>query len=166
VDIKVIADNSKARKHKRAIGKFTSTLTGIDRHSGYLIGFLLQNHVHLETTLEKLRLEIYSKHRILQILRIDNQFITEPIREWAQFHHITLLPCIPHEHHSIGEIERFHRTLQDGNSKQLYNKPHLNISYIGGTPIKTYSCTLILMVAFMTTPLYLLLKNGIQKSRI
>jgi hypothetical protein len=47
VDIKVIADNSKARKHKRAIGKYTSTLTGIDRHSGYLIGFLLKNHVHL-----------------------------------------------------------------------------------------------------------------------
>ena len=131
LDIKVIADNSKARKHKRAIGKYTSTLTAIDKNSGYLIGFLLKNHVHLETTLEKLRLEIFSKHRILKIVRLDNQFITEPIREWSQLHHIDLLPCIPYEHHSIGEIERFHRTLQDGMFKQLYNKPHLNITYWG-----------------------------------
>ena len=51
--------------------------------------------------------------------------------EWALLHHITLLPCIPHKHWSIGSMERYNRTLGDGITKQLYGKPHLNITYWG-----------------------------------
>ena len=58
-DVKVIADSSKARKHDQTIGKYTSILTAIDRNSGYLINFLLEKHVHLKTTLAKLRLEFF-----------------------------------------------------------------------------------------------------------
>ena len=101
----VTANNSKARELKREIRKYTSTLTTIDKNSGYLIRILLKNHVHLEITLEKLRLELFPKDRILKILRIDNQFITERTRKWSLLHHIMLLPCIPHEHYSIREIE-------------------------------------------------------------
>ena len=92
-NIKVIADNSKARNHKRDIGKYTCTLTAIDRNSGYLIAFLSKNYIHLETTLEKSRIDFFSKDRILKIFRI-----AESVREWSQFHHITLLSCIPREH--------------------------------------------------------------------
>ena len=41
-NIKMIADNSKAHKHKRAISKYASTLTAFDRNSEYLIWFLLK----------------------------------------------------------------------------------------------------------------------------
>ena len=44
---------------------------------------------------------------------------------------ITLEPCIPHEHHSIGDIERFNRTLGDTINKKLYGKPHLTKQYWG-----------------------------------
>ena len=119
LDIKVYADNSSQRKHKRAIGGYTCALTAIDLATDYKFGYLLKNQQHLENTLEKLRLEIYSQHRNMKIIRLDNQFITEEITKWSQIHQITLLPCIPHEHHTIGGIERFNRSLEDGVVKLL-----------------------------------------------
>ena len=86
---------------------------------------------NLEIYLEKLRLAVKAQHRNIAILSLDNEYITEPILDWALDNHIDLLPCIPHEHWSIGMVERYNRTLKDGITKQLYGKSHLNITYWG-----------------------------------
>ena len=52
VDIKVFADTSKARKHKRAIGGYTSAMNCIDQTSDFVFGYLLKNHQNLENYLE------------------------------------------------------------------------------------------------------------------
>ena len=39
--------------------------------------------------------------------------------------------CITHQHHSIGDVERFNRTLGDTIIKKLYRKPHLTEQYWG-----------------------------------
>ena len=97
IDIKVIADNSKRLKHKRAIGGYTSALTVVDMKTGFKWVYLLKNHAHLEVTLEAIRLEIVSQRRELKVIRLDNQFVTEAVNTWKQPHHITILPCIPHD---------------------------------------------------------------------
>ena len=79
------ADNSKQRKHKRAIGGYTCPLTAIDLATDYKFGYLLKNQQHLENTLEKLRLEIYSQHRNMKIIRLDNQFITDEIKKGLRY---------------------------------------------------------------------------------
>ena len=104
VDIKVFADSSKARKHKRAMGGYTCVLSAIDLATGYKWGYPLKNQANLETILEEIRLEIHALGRTLKILTIDNQFVTAPITKWKNTHNITLQPCIPHEHWALGEI--------------------------------------------------------------
>ena len=81
--------------------------------------------------LEALRVEICGTGHMLKVLRIDNQFWTEPVMTWAAPCEppIELQPCIPHEHHSIGDIERFHRTLEDAVFKKMYGKRHLTVQY-------------------------------------
>ena len=88
------------------------------------MGVSFKQNAHLEVTLEEIRLEIVAQRRELKVIRLDNQFVTEAINKWKQPHHITILLCIPHEHWSIGEVERFNRTLKDGYVKLLYGKPH------------------------------------------
>ena len=133
VDIKVFADNSKARKHKRAFGNHTGALTAVDLSTRFKIGKLLRSHKSLEVQLEEIRVEVCSRSLTMTVLRIDNEFITEPIKRWAALctPPIELQPCIPHEHHSIGDIERFNRTLEDAVFKKLYGKPHLTKQYWG-----------------------------------
>ena len=48
VVIKTLADNSKARKHKRAIGGYTSAINCIDKKIGFEFGYLLTNYQNLE----------------------------------------------------------------------------------------------------------------------
>ena len=64
---------------------YTYALTAIDLATGFKWGYPLKHQAHLETSLEDIRLEIYSEYRKLKILTIDNQFVTEPIRAWAKF---------------------------------------------------------------------------------
>ena len=133
IDIKVFADNSKARKHKRAFGNHTGALTAIDLSTRFKLGKLLRTHKSLEVQLEEIRVEVRSRALTMKVLRIDNEFITQPIKQWAALCDppIELQPCIPHEHHSIGDIERFNRTLEDAVFKKLYGKPHLSKQYWG-----------------------------------
>ena len=133
LDIKVWANNSKALKHRRAYGKYTSTLTAVDLSTRYKIGTLIRSTSDLELHLEALRLEIRGTGHTLKVLRLDNQFLTRPVKDWAAScePYIELQPCIPHEHHSIGDIERFHRTLEDAVFKKLYGKSHLSVQYWG-----------------------------------
>ena len=62
---------------------------------------------------------------------MDNKFWMAPVRTWAGSCEppIELQPCIPHEHHSIEDVERFNRTLEDAVFKKLYRKKHLSVQY-------------------------------------
>ena len=108
VDIKVFANNSKALKHKRAFGRYTGALTAIDLSTRYKIGTLIRSHANLEVHLEALRVQIHGSGHTLMVLRLDNEFMTQDIKTWAAECEppILLQPCIPHEHHSIGDIEK------------------------------------------------------------
>ena len=77
-----------------------------------------------------------ARDRVMKVLRIDNQYVTADIQKWAATISpgrpaIQLQPCIPHEHHTIGDVERFNRTLEDAVFKKLYGKPHLTPQYWG-----------------------------------
>ena len=133
VDIKVFANNSKALKHKRAFDKYTGALTAIDLATRFKIGKLIKSHANLEVHLEALRVEIHGSGHTLKVLRIDNEFNSEAVKTWAADcePYIELQPCIPHEHHSIGDIEKFNQTLENNVNKKLYGKSHLSIQYWG-----------------------------------
>ena len=81
----------------------------------YKIGKPLTSRKSLEVALEELRVEVHGAGHTLKVLRLDNEFWTAPVRTWAASCEppIELQPCIPHEHHSIGDVERFNRTLED-----------------------------------------------------
>ena len=121
IDIKVWANNSKALKHRGAFKRYTSALTAIDMATRYKIGKPLTSHKSLEVALEELRVEVHGAGHTLRVLRMDNEFWTAPVRTWAASCEppIELQPCIPHEHHSIGDVERFNRTLEDVVFKKL-----------------------------------------------
>ena len=133
LDIKVWANTSKALKHRRAFGRYTGALTAVDLATRYKIGKLIRTTSALEEQLEALRIEIRGTGHTLKVLRLDNQFVTAPVKKWAAQcePYIELQPCIPHEHHSIGDIERFHRTLEDAVFKKMYGKKHLSVQYWG-----------------------------------
>ena len=133
VDIKVFANNGKALKHKRAFGRYTGALTAIDMSTRFKIGTLIRSHANLDTHLEALRVEIHGTGHTLKVLRLDNEFMTQDIKTWAAKCEppIQLQPCIPHEHHSIGDIEKFNQTLENNVNKKLYGKSHLSVQYWG-----------------------------------
>ena len=97
----------------------------------YKLGSLIKTHSSLEIQLEELRIKVKSRDFTLKTIRIDNEFVTNEITTWAALCSpaISLQPCIPHEHHSIGDIERFNRSLEDAVFKKLYGKPHLTVQY-------------------------------------
>ena len=133
VDIKVFASTSKALKHKRAFGRYTGVLTAIDLSTRFKIGKLIRSHASLEIELDALRVDVHGLGYTLRVLRLDNEFVTDAIETWAKECEppIELQPCIPHEHHSIGDIERFNQTLGDAVFKKMYGKKHLSIQYWG-----------------------------------
>ena len=66
-----------------------------------------------------------------KVLRMDNEFWMAAVRTWAASCEpsIELQPCIPHEHHSTGDIERFNQTLENAVFKKMYGRPHLTVQY-------------------------------------
>ena len=58
-------------------------------------------------------------------------FVTDAIEAWAKECKplIELQPCIPHEHHSIGDIECFNQTMGDAIFKKLQGQKHLSVHY-------------------------------------
>ena len=89
--------------------------------AGYKFGTLIKSHASPEMQLKDIR----ASDRALKILRIDNEFETADIRTWAALCAplIGREPCIPHEHHPIGDLERFNRTIGDMINKKLNGKP-------------------------------------------
>ena len=85
---------------------YTCVLSALDLVTGYIWGYLLKYQVNLGLTPEELRLEKHSESRKLRILKIDNQFFTEPIKKCKKMI-ILLRTCIPPEHWLLGEIKLF-----------------------------------------------------------
>ena len=106
-------------------------VTAVDLSTHYKIGKLLTTTRELEVHLEELRVEIHDTADTLKVLRMDNQFNTKAVRNWATRcdPYIELQPCIPHKHHSIGDVKRFHKKLEDTVFKKLYSKSHLSEHY-------------------------------------
>jgi hypothetical protein len=106
-------------------------LTILDDKTNYIWGYTLDNFTNLQDYLEDVRLDIKNHEGILKILKIDNQFLTKALIKWAKHNNVQLEPCIPHEHHQIGKIERLHRTITDSVRKCLHSKIHLSAQYWG-----------------------------------
>ena len=132
LDIKYFATTAPDKKAKRAFGNYTGVITAIDMKSRYKIGYKIKHHKDLVKYLELFRVEVTKINQVLRTLRLDNQFNTKEVQYWADrcTPPIHIQPCIPHEHHSIGDIERFNRTLEDAIFKKLYPK-HLSQQYWG-----------------------------------
>ena len=71
--------------------------------------------------------------RKIKVFRTDNRLVTNAIKTFCDLpeNQIKLLPCIPYEHDTIGLIERWNRTVQEGIVKALFNKPHLSFKHWG-----------------------------------
>ena len=76
-----------------------------------------------------LRVEVHGAGHALKVTRMDNEFRTAAVRTWAASCEppIELQLCMPHEHHSIGDIERFNQTLENAVFKKMYDKQHLTV---------------------------------------
>ena len=123
-----------------ADGKIIKTFTGcqyslsaIDLASGFIHGQLLKSRQNLHIYIKKLHNFVKSHNRVIKIIRTDNEFLTQNISEYCQHedNKINLQTCIPYEHGQIGNIERFHRTLQDAVVKSLANKSHITERFWG-----------------------------------
>jgi len=132
MDCKIMANNLNLQENK-SFGGNVATLTAMDRTTRYLFGDTIKgvSNKDILPIVEQFRLQILNQNRLLKTIRTDNKLITIMLKNWAMQHNITLLPCIPHEHFQIGDIERFHRSLQDSIVKNLYDKEQLCNKYWG-----------------------------------
>jgi hypothetical protein len=104
------------------------SISAIDRASGYEIGWTVKNVKNLIKIVRKLDNEVKFMKRELKSIKVDDAFMTEEIKEYCQVHGITLIPSTPHEHGTIGIVERRNRTTQDSIVKNLdlTHKTHLD----------------------------------------
>ena len=148
-------------KHKRAFGRYTGALTAIDMSTRFKIGTLIRSHANLDTHLEALRVEIHGTGHTLKVLRLDNEFMTQDIKTWAAKCEppMQLQLCIPHEYHSIGDIEKFNQTLENNYTVSL-----ICLYSIGDWPIKTTLIRRTLWEVYMA-PLRVHMSFGQGKSQ-
>ncbi len=95
------------------------------------IGFLLRNKGYLLRYLKHLVLLTNQRNRVVKIFRLDAELVTEEITQYCMEKRILILPCIPHEHATLGNVERDNRTLREIILKTLAGKPHLDERYWG-----------------------------------
>ena len=106
-------------------------LTCKDLKSGKRIGFLMRNRGYLLRYLKHLVLMCHQRSRTPKVFRIDEEFHTEEIKTSCEKQRILLLPCIPHEHATLGDIERDNRTIREMIMKCIASKKHLTAKYWG-----------------------------------
>ena len=127
VDLKTIADTQNGTR--KSFGGATHAVLGICPNTHYVFSRAVISRKHLYKALEHFRVEIGMKSRKLKVIRCDNELFTNDMRRWASDHGIQLAPCLPHEHHSIGMIERFNRTFHEALIKSRYGKDHITDEY-------------------------------------
>ena len=81
--------------------------------------------------IKHLILSVTQRGRSVKVLRMDDEFVTEEIRNYLAEQHISIRPCIPHEHSTLPYAERDNRTIQEAVVKAIVAKPHLTYKYWG-----------------------------------
>jgi len=92
-------------------------------------GYLLRNKGYLLRYLKQIILECRKERVRPEIFRIDKELLTEEIETYCAEDGITLLPCIPYEHATLGDIESDNRRIKENIIKVLAKKPHLTEKY-------------------------------------
>ena len=95
------------------------------------IGFLLRNKGYLLRYIKHLVSVCHQHKRNIKVLRMDTELVTAEIKAYCQSVQIHIHPCVPHEHATLGDIERDNRTIRESILKCIASKPHLNSKYWG-----------------------------------
>lgn len=109
----------------------THVITAIDLRTRYIHSFLVKKLSHASKYIQKLINIVKHQKRTIKLIRCDDAFLTNDIKELCQKNQIELQGAVPYEHGQIGHIERLHRTINESIVKALYKKPHLSFKYWG-----------------------------------
>ena len=94
-------------------------------------GFLLRNKGYLLRYLKHLVMLCNQRSRLVKIFHMDDEFVTAEISAYCEESRFLILPCIPHEHATLGNIERDNRTCREIIIKCIDSKSHLSMQYWG-----------------------------------
>jgi len=121
-------------KQKKKCPTFSGMLYALlckDLGTGKRKAYLLRNKGYLLRYLKHLVLFTNQYQKVVKIFRLDDELVTKEISEYCAKNRILILPCIPHEHDTLGNVERDNRTAREICLKNLAGKPHLNEKYWG-----------------------------------
>ena len=107
---------------------FSGALYGLickDIKSRKRIGFLLRNKGYLLRYLKHLINICHQHKRKVNVFRMDSELVTAEITAYCESQQIQIHPCVPHEHATLGNIERDNRTARESIMKSMANKPHI-----------------------------------------
>ena len=62
---------------------------------------------------------------------MDDELITDEITAYCMRQQITIMPCIPHEHATLGDVERDNRTIRESIMKCIASKKHITTKFWG-----------------------------------
>ena len=119
---------------KKKCPSFSGALYGMvckDIKSKKRFGFLLRNRGYLLRYPKHLIMICNHQNHKVKAFRIDDKFVTEEIKAYCVKQNITLYPCIPHEHATLGNVERDNRTIRESIMKSIASKAHLTVKYWG-----------------------------------
>ena len=120
--------------NKKKCMSFSGALYGMickDLKSKKRIGFLLRNKGYLLRYLKHLVNIRHQHKRVISVFRMDSELVTKEITAYCESEQIHIHPCVPHEHATLGDIERDNRTVRESVLKCIASKPHLNSKYWG-----------------------------------
>ena len=93
------------------------------------IGFLLRNKGYLLRYIKHLVNICHQHKRNINVLRMDSELVTAEITAYCELQHVHIHPCVPHEHATLGDIERDNRTIRESILKCIASKTHLSGKY-------------------------------------
>ena len=88
--------------------------------------FLLRNKGYLLRYIKHLVSICHQHKRNIKVLRMDTELVTAEITAYCESVQIHIHPCVPHEHATLGDIERDNRTIRESILKCIASKAHLN----------------------------------------
>jgi hypothetical protein len=121
-------------ENKKKCPSFSGALYGLickDIKSRKRIGFLLRNKGYLLRYLKHLINICHQHKRKVNVFRMDSELVTAEITAYCESQQIQIHPCVPHEHATLGNIERDNRTVRESIMKSMANKPHITRRYWG-----------------------------------
>ena len=113
---------------------FSGALYGMvckDIKSKKRIGFLLRNKGYLLRYIKHLVNICHQHKRVINVFRMDSELVTAEIKTYCESQQIHIQPCVPHEHATLGNIERDNWTIRETIMNCIASKPHRNSRYWG-----------------------------------